>query len=121
MDNNVSTDVSAASSSPDGGILGITKGEQPIHLESAKPSPSDHDDGMDCTSPYTPDDPKDPRSWPEWKKNVQILMVSFHSFSSTFMAAGIIPAFKTFSEQYDVPLPKASYLTSASVCIISNP
>ncbi|KAE8313163.1 major facilitator superfamily domain-containing protein [Aspergillus transmontanensis] len=32
-----------------------------------------------------------PRNWPKWKKNAQILMVSFHSMGASFMAAGTIP------------------------------
>ena len=32
------------------------------------------------------------------------------------MAAGIIPAYDTFAEEYGVSVPQASYLTSFQVC-----
>lgn len=60
-------------------------------------------------------DSGDPRNWPVWKKNVQILMVAFHSMVATFMAAGIIPAFEAMAEEYGVTVPEASYLTSIQV------
>lgn len=59
--------------------------------------------------------PDNPRNWPIWKKNVQILMVAFHSMVATFMAAGIIPAFDSMAEEYGVTVPEASYLTSIQV------
>lgn len=62
------------------------------------------------------DSPRNPRNWPLWKKNVQIAMVAFHSMMCTFTAAGIIPAFDTFAEEYGVSEPTASYLTSFQVC-----
>lgn len=42
-------------------------------------------------------------------------MVAFHSMMGTFMAAGIIPAYDSFAEQYGVTVPAASYLTSFQV------
>jgi hypothetical protein len=44
------------------------------------------------------------------------LMVAFHSMMGTFMAAGIVPAYEEFAEQYNVTVPAASYLTSFQVC-----
>ena len=61
------------------------------------------------------EDPHNPINWPEWKKNTIILMVSFHSMVSVFVAAGLIPGFKTFADIYGVPLERASYLVSAQV------
>lgn len=60
--------------------------------------------------------PQDPRNWPRWKKDAQILMVAFHSMMGTFMAAGIIPAYTAFAEDYKVTIPTASYFTAAQVC-----
>ncbi|OGM48699.1 MFS multidrug transporter [Aspergillus bombycis] len=60
----------------------------------------------------------DPRKWPIWKKNVQILMVAFHSMVATFMAAGIIPAFDAMAEAYGVTVPEASYLTSIQILVL---
>jgi hypothetical protein len=58
---------------------------------------------------------RDIQTWPEWKKNMMILMVSFHSMSSTFMAAGLVPAAAGFATLYRVSLPDASYLISIQV------
>lgn len=81
--------------------LKATDSEASIHLENVSP---------------TNDSPQDPRNWPQWKKNAQILMVAFHSCVSTFMAAGIIPAYDVLAEDYGVTVPDASYLTSFQVC-----
>ncbi|KAJ1706630.1 hypothetical protein AFLA70_193g002480 [Aspergillus flavus AF70] len=62
--------------------------------------------------------PDNPRNWPIWKKNVQILMVAFHSMVATFMAAGIIPAFDSMAEEYGVTVPEASYLTSIQILVL---
>ena len=61
------------------------------------------------------EDPHNPINWPEWKKNTIILMVSFHSMVSVFVAAGLIPGFKTFAKMHHIPLEKTSYLVSAQV------
>lgn len=55
---------------------------------------------------------RNPRNWPLWKKNIQIMMVAFHSMTGTFTAAGIIPAYEDFARVYNVSMPVASYLTS---------
>lgn len=44
-------------------------------------------------------------------------MIAFHSMSSTFMAAGIIPASSIFAESYGVSLAAASYLVSVQVSL----
>lgn len=61
-------------------------------------------------------DPNAPSNWPKWKKNAQIIMVAFHSMMCTFMAAGIVPAYETMSEEYGITITEASYLTSIQVC-----
>lgn len=65
------------------------------------------------------DDPRDPRSWPAWKRNVQILLVAFHSMVTTFIAAGIIPGYEVLAEDYGVTVQMASYLTSNQVYLIN--
>ncbi|KAJ5970094.1 uncharacterized protein N7479_000012 [Penicillium vulpinum] len=50
-------------------------------------------------------------------ENAQILLVAFHSMMGTFMAAGIIPAYNAFAEQYNVTVPDAIYLTSSQILI----
>ncbi|KAE8354365.1 major facilitator superfamily domain-containing protein [Aspergillus coremiiformis] len=62
--------------------------------------------------------PEDPLNWPVWKKNVQILMVAFHSMVATFMGAGIIPAFDAMAEEYNVTVQEASYLTSIQILVL---
>ncbi|CAI7609710.1 unnamed protein product [Penicillium discolor] len=71
------------------------------------------DDGI-----WENESPQNPHNWPRWKKNAQILMVAFHSMMGTFMAAGIIPAYDTFAEQYNVTVPDASYLTSCQILLL---
>lgn len=88
------------------------KEQQPgEHLDKSTSEPSARSNG----------DPHNPVNWPEWKKDTVILMVSFHSMVSVFVASGLIPGFKTFAEIYDVSLGKASYLVSAQVCLPSWP
>lgn len=94
------------------------KDEAAFHLESvptAAPTLETIDYGSDD---WPTDDPDDPRNWPKWKKNAQIVMVAFHSMMSTFMAAGIVPGYDIFAEQYGVTVQTTSYLTSVQVCQI---
>lgn len=60
-------------------------------------------------------DPEAPSNWPRWKKNAQIAMVAFHSMMSTFMAAGIVPAYEVMAEKYHITVTEATYLTSIQV------
>ena len=62
-----------------------------------------------------PADPEAPCNWPRWKKNAQIAMVAFHSMMSTFMAAGIVPAYEVMAEKYHITVTEATYLTSIQV------
>ncbi|PLB47492.1 MFS general substrate transporter [Aspergillus steynii IBT 23096] len=94
----------------DSGNLKGANSETSIHLEdvpSSAPQESWH-----CESP------NNPRNWPQWKKNAQILVVAFHSMAATFMAAGIIPAYDTMAEEYNVTVPEASYLTSIQILLL---
>ncbi|KAF7586739.1 hypothetical protein BBP40_008382 [Aspergillus hancockii] len=89
------------------------KSEESIHLETVSPTipPQQSDE-------FRSSDPENPRNWPAWKKDAQILMVAFHSMVSTFMAAGIIPAFDAMAEEYNVTVPEASYLTSIQILLL---
>lgn len=87
--------------------------EDSLHLENIAPKPPIHDSSGD--DDWSSQSNQDPRNWPVWKKNAQILMVAFHSMMGTFMAAGIIPAYEAFAEEYGVTVPAASYLTSFQV------
>ncbi|KAG7665107.1 uncharacterized protein J8A68_001416 [[Candida] subhashii] len=60
-------------------------------------------------------DPNDPLNWPEWKKNYQIFLVALGTFSATFMAAGLTPAFEAMSIEYSVPLASVSYLVASQI------
>lgn len=84
------------------------KETSPTHLEMTA-EPVQGDEGADS--------PQNPRNWPLWKKNIQIVMVAFHSMMGTFTAAGIIPAYDDFAKQYNVSVPTASYLTSFQVAL----
>ncbi|KAI9757720.1 MAG: hypothetical protein M4579_003345 [Chaenotheca gracillima] len=69
-------------------------------------------------NPLPSSDPADPYNWPAWKKNVNLALVAFHAFMTTFIAAGVIPAFENFSEDLHVELQTASYLTSIQILIL---
>jgi hypothetical protein len=48
------------------------------------------------------------------------LMVAVHSMVATFMAAGIIPAYETFAEDYGTSIHTATYLTSVQVGLLTR-
>lgn len=87
-----------------------SKPEASSHLEAMKGTPS-----LDYEAVASAASAQNPRNWPLWKKNIQIVMVAFHSMMGTFTAAGIIPAYDSFAEMYNVSVPVASYLTSFQV------
>lgn len=60
----------------------------------------------------------DPYNWPRYKKNINLLLVAFHAFMATFTAASIQSAFENISEDLDVTIQQASYLTSLVICIL---
>ncbi|CAN3373419.1 hypothetical protein DIURU_000348 [Diutina rugosa] len=60
----------------------------------------------------------DPLNWPSFQKWLQLSMVAFHGFFSTFQASGQVPGFEQFSEDMGVTIERASYLTSAQIVII---
>ena len=80
-----------------------------IHLENL-PAAARNEDVVD-------DAPDNPRNWPKWKRNAQIIMIAFHSMMGTFMAAGVVPAYETFAEEYKVTVQQASYFTSIQVSV----
>lgn len=82
--------------------------ESSLHLEDViKNSPAER-----------PAPPNAPCNWPRWKKNTQIAMVAFHSMMSTFMAAGIVPAYDMMAEMYGVNMSEISYLTSIQILLL---
>lgn len=44
----------------------------------------------------------DPLNWPSWRKNVNIVLVSFHAMMCLLMGACIIPALKDMGEAMGV-------------------
>lgn len=48
------------------------------------------------------------------------MMVAFHSMISTFMAAGIVPAYDIMAEEYGITVTEASYLTSIQVGLFNQ-
>lgn len=97
-------------------VMKTNQPDQSLHLENVLPKTTMNESSGDEDWPSR--SPQDPRNWPGWKKNAHILMVAFHSMMGTFMAAGIIPAYDTFAEEYGVSVPQASYLTSFQVCVV---
>lgn len=68
--------------------------------------------------PLPSSDPADPLNWPDWKKNYEIILIAFQTFSSTFMAAGLTPAYEPMAEEYGILPHSATYLTSAQICVL---
>lgn len=88
------------------------------HLESIESGPPVQLEGAVPSSSIEPNS-RQAVDWPQWKKNATILMVSFHSMISVFMAAGVVPAVSSMAKSYGVPLADASYLVSIQVSILS--
>ncbi|OQD82237.1 hypothetical protein PENANT_c022G03683 [Penicillium antarcticum] len=88
----------------------------PVHLEHVVSIFPDHQAPDDTI--WENNSLQNPRNWSSSKKNAQILMVAFHSMMGTFMAAGIIPAYDTFAEDYNITVPDASYLTSFQILLL---
>ncbi|GAB1204214.1 hypothetical protein APSETT445_002863 [Aspergillus pseudonomiae] len=65
-------------------------------------------------------DPADPYNWPSWKKLANLILVAIHACMGTFAAAGIIPAYATIAEEYNITIQKASYLTSLQIAILGG-
>ncbi|KAH6896737.1 putative MFS transporter [Thelonectria olida] len=61
---------------------------------------------------------EDPYNWPAWKKNVNLVIVSFHAFMTTFGAASIIPAFGLLAEYFGKSVQEASYLVSFQILML---
>ncbi|KAK6464931.1 major facilitator superfamily domain-containing protein [Scheffersomyces coipomensis] len=70
--------------------------------------------------PLPSSDPADPLNWPDWKKNSEILLLAFQTFSSTFMAGGLTPAFEPMAAAYNISTPTAAYLTSAQIAVLGG-
>ncbi|CAI7617982.1 unnamed protein product [Penicillium crustosum] len=66
-------------------------------------------------NPLPSDDRADPLNWPSWKKHTTLLLVAFHSFMANFIGAGVIPAYDTFADIFDVSVQDASYYTSVVI------
>lgn len=108
MQENTEIPAPPASTSPDE-ILKVLDPEASMHVENAPDK-----------SASPPSDPDAPYNWPRWKKNAQIMMVAFHSMISTFMAAGIVPAYDIMAEEYGITVTEASYLTSIQVGLFNQ-
>lgn len=61
---------------------------------------------------------KDPLNWPLRTKLLQLSMVAFHAFNTTFMAAGLIPSFAPLSESLGVSITACSYLTLGQIIVL---
>lgn len=68
--------------------------------------------------PLPSSDPSDPLNWPNWKKNYEIILIAFQTFSSTFMAAGLTPAYEPMAESYGITPHESTYFTSAQICVL---
>ncbi|GFN15301.1 MFS transporter [Aspergillus tubingensis] len=88
------------------------------HLESSESGPPVQLEGAVHSSSMEPSTSRQAVDWPQWKKNNMILMVSFHSMISVFMAAGVVPAVSSMAESYGVSLADASYLVSIQIVLL---
>lgn len=57
-------------------------------------------------------------NWSNWRKNTLLVIVSFHGFMSTFLAAATIPAFESLSQEFGVSLTRISYTVSIQIAVI---
>lgn len=60
----------------------------------------------------------DPLNWPLRTKIIQLGMIAFHAFSTTFMAAGLIPSFASLLEEFLTTITACSYLTSSQIIVM---
>ncbi|RFU33790.1 hypothetical protein B7463_g2535, partial [Scytalidium lignicola] len=120
----------------DGGALSVADGDIVIekehafaagqHLENGKAgdlSPEHRDyllarHGTLDLEPLPSMDPADPLNWPSWKKNVNLILISFHAMTTTFIAAGIVPAYEMLSIDLGISITGASYLTSIQIIVL---
>ncbi|RHZ46621.1 putative MFS multidrug transporter [Aspergillus thermomutatus] len=65
-------------------------------------------------------DPADPYNWPLWKRITNLVLVAFHAFMGTFIAAGIIAAYEDIALDLGVSIQKVSYLTSLQIAILGG-
>lgn len=63
-------------------------------------------------------DDNDPLNWLLSFKIIQLGMVAFHAFSTTFMAAGLIPSFATLLMKLNTTITACTYLTSSQIIIL---
>ncbi|KAF4764869.1 hypothetical protein HAV15_003043 [Penicillium sp. str.  len=93
--------------------------EEPVHLETVTVR-QDLEPGNTIHQELTSieGDSDDPQSWPKWKRELQIWMIAVHSMVSTFMAAGIIPAYERMAKDYGVSVHQTSYLSSAQILLL---
>lgn len=70
--------------------------------------------------PLPTESPQDPLNWHPWRKNINILLVSFHAMMCLFMGAGIIPAYENLALEMNISLQSASYLTSIQIIVLGS-
>lgn len=63
-------------------------------------------------------DPLDPLNWTDRKKHFEIILIAFQTFSSSYMAAGITPAYESMALKYGVKMYECSYFTSSQICAL---
>lgn len=68
--------------------------------------------------PLPTENDDDPLNWSNRYKNIELIMVAFHGFFSTFMASGQVPAFEPLAEQLEKSIKDTSYLTSSQIIIL---
>lgn len=94
--------------------------EETLHLENVKMS--GNGESAECSqedrSFSVADGSYNPKKWPKWRE-AQIWLISIHSMISTFMAAGLIPAYESMAEEYGITVQQTSYLTSSQVMLLS--
>lgn len=54
----------------------------------------------------------------QWQKVINLILVAFHAMMGTFTAAAIMAAFVNISEDLDIEVQTASYLTSLVIAIL---
>ncbi|KAI5967168.1 hypothetical protein CANMA_003225 [Candida margitis] len=60
----------------------------------------------------------DPLNWSNGMKHLQLGMVAFHGFMTTFLTTGMVPVAGVYSEKYNMPTSRIAYLISVQILLV---
>ncbi|KAF9895308.1 hypothetical protein FE257_000212 [Aspergillus nanangensis] len=80
------------------------------HIEDAR-----HGEQKGDVHVVEPEDINNPQNWPQWKKDINLALISFHAMMTNFVGAGIIPVYSVFAEMFGKSVQDISYFTSIHI------